>query len=84
MHYLLKNEHNLWNHDANKMVKQPERDLSEVRKMRLEMGLHVWEGQVLSPHSRDNTMPRINKLGNRSMSTLFRNRKKIPNIYTYV
>ena len=29
------------------------------------------------------TMPRINKLGNRSMSTLFRNRKKIPNIYTY-
>lgn len=54
MHYLLKNEHNLWNHDANKMVKQPERDLSEVRKMRLEMGLHVWEGQVLSPHSRDN------------------------------
>lgn len=54
MHYLLKNEHDLWNHDAKKMVKQPERDLSEVRKMRLGMGLHVWEGQVLSPHSRDN------------------------------
>ena len=54
MHYLLKNEHDLWNHNANKTVKQAERDHNEVRKMRLETGLHVREGQVLSPHSRDN------------------------------
>lgn len=54
MQYLLKNEHDLWNHNANKTAKQADRELNEARERKLEMRLHVCEGQVLSPHSRDN------------------------------